>query len=73
MQNKPTASGELYDLNKYTAAHRTLPMGTVVLVKCNETGKKQLVRVNDRGPYVEGRLIDVSYAAAGTLALLEKA
>lgn len=72
MQNKPTASGELYDLNKYTAAHRTLPMGTVVLVKCNETGKKQLVRVNDRGPYVEGRLIDVSYAAARDLGFAEK-
>ena len=72
MQNKPTASGELYDLNKFTAAHRSLPMGSIVLVKNLENNKKQLVRVNDRGPYVEGRVIDVSYAAARDLGFAEK-
>lgn len=72
LQGKPTASGELFDLNKYTAAHRDLPMGTVLLIKNRENGRKQLVRVNDRGPYVDGRIIDVSYAAARDLGFAEK-
>ncbi|MDH5717799.1 MAG: septal ring lytic transglycosylase RlpA family protein [Spirochaetia bacterium] len=72
LQGKPTASGELFDMHKYTAAHRTYPMGSLVLIKNNENGRKQLLRVNDRGPYVEGRIIDVSFAAARDLGFAEK-
>jgi len=67
LQGKPTASGELFDMNLYTAAHREYPMGSLVLVKNLETGKKQVVKINDRGPYVDGRIIDVSYATARDL------
>ncbi len=59
-------------MNKFTAAHRTIPMNSIVLVKNKDNGKKQLVRINDRGPYVEGRIIDVSYAAARDLGFAEK-
>jgi len=72
LQGRPTASGEMFDMSKYTAAHRTIPMGSVVLIKNLENGKKQLVRINDRGPYVEGRIIDVSYATAKDLGFAEK-
>ncbi|MDH5719465.1 MAG: septal ring lytic transglycosylase RlpA family protein [Spirochaetia bacterium] len=72
LQGKPTASGELFDMNEYTAAHRDFPMGSLVLVKNTETGRKQLLRINDRGPYVDGRIIDVSYAAARDLGFAEK-
>lgn len=72
LQGKPTASGEIYDMNKFTAAHRTFPMNSIVLVKNTENGKKQLVRINDRGPYVDGRIIDVSYATAKDLGFAEK-
>ncbi len=72
LQGKPTASGELFDMNKFTAAHRTIPMNSIVLVKNKDNGKKQLVRINDRGPYVEGRIIDVSYAAARDMGFAEK-
>jgi len=62
-QGKPTASGELYDRNKLTAAHRTLPFGTLCRVT-NTTNKKSVtVRINDRGPHVKGRIIDLSYEA----------
>lgn len=59
-----TASGEIFDQNKLTAASRTLPLGTKVLVKNPATGKSCTVVVNDRGPYVAGRDIDLSKAAA---------
>ncbi len=72
LQGKPTASGELFDMRKYTAAHRDFPMGSIVLVKNTENNKKQLVRINDRGPYVDGRIIDVSYATARDLGFAEK-
>lgn len=72
LQGKPTASGEIFDMNKFTAAHRTFPMNSIVLVKNTENGKKQLVRINDRGPYVDGRIIDVSYATAKDLGFAEK-
>ncbi len=64
---RPTASGELFDMYKFTAAHRSLPFGTLVLVKNKKNGKKVVVRINDRGPFVEGRIIDLSYAAAKSL------
>lgn len=72
LHGKPTASGEIFDMNKMTAAHRDFPMGSLVLVKNLENGKRALVTINDRGPYVEGRIIDVSYAAARELGFAEK-
>jgi rare lipoprotein A len=58
-----TASGEVFDMNQLTAAHRTLPFGTRLLVTNRDTNQSAEVRVNDRGPFVEGRILDVSYAA----------
>jgi rare lipoprotein A len=68
---KPTASGEIYDMNGITAAHRTLPFGTMLEVTNLENGKKVLVRVNDRGPFVGGRIIDLSVGAARRLGMLD--
>ena len=66
-QGQRTASGELYDSTQLTAAHRTLPFGTRVRVTNLDTGRSVVVRVNDRGPFAYGRLIDVSRAAAREL------
>jgi len=62
-----TASGEVFDMRALTAAHRTLPFGTRVLVTHRVTGRSVEVRINDRGPWAGGRIIDVSYAAARRL------
>lgn len=62
-----TASGEVYDMHQLTAAHKTLPFGTRVLVTNRDTSQSAEVRVNDRGPFVAGRILDVSYAAARLL------
>ena len=59
-----TASGEIYDMHEMTAAHRTLDFGTVVKVERRDTGADVEVRVNDRGPFIRGRIIDLSFAAA---------
>lgn len=59
-----TASGEVYDMYELTAAHRTLPFGTVVRVTHLENRRAVEVRITDRGPFVKGRIIDLSYAAA---------
>jgi rare lipoprotein A len=67
---KPSASGEPYDMWALTAAHRTLPFGTWVQVTKVETGKRVTVRINDRGPFIEGRIIDLSYGAARELAMI---
>ena len=64
---KPTASGEPYDMYDMTAAHLTLPMGSYVRVTNLRNGKAVVVRVNDRGPIVPGRIIDLSYGAAQAL------
>ncbi|MDL2275946.1 septal ring lytic transglycosylase RlpA family protein [Desulfosarcina sp. OttesenSCG-928-G10] len=61
---RKTSSGEKYDMHAMTAAHKTLPFGTWVTVKRLDTGKSAVVRVNDRGPFVHGRIIDLSYAGA---------
>jgi len=66
-QGKPTASGEPYEMHDMTAAHLTLPMGSYVKVTNLRNGKSVIVRVNDRGPVVPGRIIDVSYGAAEAL------
>jgi rare lipoprotein A len=65
-----TASGEIFDMQAMTAAHRTLPFGTRVRVTNLENGRQAIVRVNDRGPFRKGRIIDVSYAAARELGLI---
>ncbi len=65
-----TASGEPYDPQALTAAHRTLPFGTRVRVRRLDTGAEVVVRVNDRGPFVDGRVIDLSRAAAERLGML---
>ena len=64
---KQTASGEQLDENALTAAHRSLPFGTVVRVKNNRNGREALVRINDRGPFVRGRIIDLTPAGAKAL------
>jgi len=61
---RPTASGEIYNMYGMTAAHKTLPFGTQVTVHDLDNGRDVTVRINDRGPFVEGRIIDLSYAAA---------
>jgi rare lipoprotein A len=66
-QGNETANGEIYDLNGLTAAHLTLPFGTIVRVTNLKNNKNILLRINDRGPYIGGRVIDVSLAAAKRL------
>jgi len=66
-QGKPTASGEPYEMYDMTAAHLTLPIGSYVKVTNLHNGKAVVVRVNDRGPVVPGRIIDLSYGAAQAL------
>ena len=65
-----TASGERFDTHELTAAHPTLPFGTQLRVTNVTTGRSVTVRVNDRGPFVPGRVVDVSYAAAETLGMV---
>jgi rare lipoprotein A len=66
---RPTASGEIYDMEKMTAAHRTLALGTVVRVQ-NLTNKAIVeVRINDRGPFIQDRIIDLSHAAAQAISM----
>jgi rare lipoprotein A len=64
---RKTASGERYDMHEMTAAHRSLPFGTVVQVVRLDSGEAVVVRINDRGPFVDGRIIDLSYAAAAEI------
>jgi len=66
-EGKPTASGEDYEMYDMTAAHPTLPLGTYVRVTNLHNGRAVVVKVNDRGPIVEGRIIDLSYGAAQAL------
>jgi len=67
---RPTANGEIFDMHKMSAAHKTLPLGTYVKT-VNLTNKKQIiVRINDRGPFIKGRVIDFSYAAAKEIGLV---
>lgn len=66
-----TASGERFDQNEFTAAHRRLPLGSEVKVTNLENGRSITVEINDRGPYVDGRVIDLSRAAARRLGMVE--
>lgn len=70
-KDQETASGEKFDTHELTAAHPTLPFGTKLRVTNVSTGKSVTVRVNDRGPYVPGRVVDVSYSAAEALGMVD--
>lgn len=67
-----TASGEVFDMHRLTAAHPWLPFGTIVKVTNLENGLSVVVRINDRGPFVKGRIIDLSYAAAKKIRMLRR-
>jgi len=71
-QHRKTASGEPFNNNALTAAHKSLPFGTKVLVKNLNNGKTINVRINDRGPFVKGRIIDLTRAAFSSIASLDK-
>ena len=62
-----TANGERYDMHQLTAAHRTLPLGSIVVVRSMSTGRQVTVRINDRGPFARGRVLDLSLAGAQAL------
>ena len=68
-QHHKTASGEPYDMHDFTAAHRTLPLGSWVKVTNLTNSKSVMVRINDRGPVIKGRILDLSYGAATILGL----
>jgi|GEM_PF-1188761 len=70
--NKKTANAEVYNQNDMTAAHKTLPLPSVVRVTNLENGRSIVVRVNDRGPYVDGRIIDLSHAGAKAIGMLKR-
>ena len=70
LNGRKTASGECYDMRGFTGAHRQLPFGTLVRVRNLRNGKEVIVRVNDRGPFVKSRIIDLSRAAAVSLGIL---
>jgi len=67
---RPTSSREIYDMNDMTAAHPSLPFGTRVMVTNLDNERTTVVRINDRGPFVKGRIIDLSYAAARVLGMI---
>jgi rare lipoprotein A len=67
---RASASGEIYDMEQMTAAHRTLPFGTIVRVHDLDNEKSVDVRINDRGPFVDGRIIDLSHAAARAMEMI---
>lgn len=71
-QGTKTANGEKFDPTELTAAHPTLPFGTRLRVTDTQTGRSVTVRVNDRGPYVPGRVVDVSYSAAQELGMIDR-
>jgi rare lipoprotein A len=65
-----TANGERYDMHKLTAAHRTLPLGSVAVIRSTQTGRQITVRINDRGPFAKGRVLDLSLAGAKALGMV---
>ena len=71
-QDQKTATGEDFDKMAMTAAHKTLPFGTRVRVTHLGNGRSVIVRINDRGPFKSGRVIDLSYAAAGAIDMRDK-
>lgn len=71
-QGNRTSNGEVYDMYGISAAHKTLPFGTIVKVVDLDTGRSVVVRINDRGPFIEGRIIDLSKGAAEKLGIVDK-
>src|SRR4030065_2856669 len=69
---KPTSSGEIYNMFDLTAAHKLMPLGTVAKITNLENDQSVVVKINDRGPFVEGRMIDLSYSAAREIGMAEK-
>ncbi len=69
---KKTSNGEIYSMYAHTAAHKTLPMNTIVRVTNKENGKTTIVRINDRGPFISGRIIDLSNSAARDIDMIKK-
>lgn len=69
---RKTANGEIFDMYKKTAAHKTLPFNTILEVTNLENNQSVIVRVNDRGPYKKGRILDLSYSAAGEIDMIPK-
>ena len=69
---KLPANGEIYDMYGLTAAHKTLPLNTVARVTNLENGKSLILRINDRGPYIQGRMLDCSYGAAKKLDFVQQ-
>ncbi|WP_455377628.1 septal ring lytic transglycosylase RlpA family protein [Petrachloros mirabilis] len=65
-----TANGERYDMHRLTAAHRTLPLGSIAVVRSINNGRKVTVRINDRGPFAKGRILDLSFAGAKALGMV---
>jgi rare lipoprotein A len=68
---RPTSSGEIFDMYKLTAAHKKLPLGKHVKVTNLKNRRSVVVKINDRGPHVRGRIIDLSYAAAKKIGMVE--
>ena len=71
-QDQKTANGEQFNKHDLTAAHKTLPFGTLLKVTRVKTGKSVVVRINDRGPFIKGRIVDLSLAAARGIGLTRK-
>jgi rare lipoprotein A len=68
---RKTANGEIFDVTRLTAAHRSLPFGTRLKVTNLRNGRSVVVRVNDRGPFIKGRILDLSYAGAVALGFIQ--
>lgn len=69
---KPTSSGEIYNMYDLTAAHKLMPLGTVAKITNLENDQSVVVKINDRGPFIDGRIIDLSYSAAREIGMAEK-
>lgn len=67
---RQTSNGEIFDMYKFTCAHKTLPFNTKMIITNEDNGKSVIVRVNDRGPFIEGRDLDISYAAAKEIGMI---
>ncbi len=69
---RPTSSGEIYNMYDLTAAHKLMPLGTVAKITHLDNGRSVVVKINDRGPFVDGRVIDLSYSAASEIGMVEE-
>lgn len=69
---RPTSSGEIYDMYGLTAAHKLMPLGTVAKITNLDNGRSVVVKINDRGPFVDGRVIDLSYSAASEIDMVKE-